>query len=209
MSGRPFIHRAIAAGCIALPVSLSVHAQGALKPLDARVVNTPSQPVPVTVVTPQAPAVTHMGVAAKRHVSLGTASGGSDVCGDDAYATLRPIDGSFAGGPFIVPAGKALVITDAGFGFAPKAPNTWSVGTTLTFDLIASGAQTMAWQHTIVVDAATAAAGRAWRTERILSGVLFGPGKAVCMRAGLNFEGSNGGVFTTTLNVLQGYLVDY
>lgn len=46
----PLLH--MAAACAAALACLPAQAQGAVKPIDARIVNTPGQPVPTTPVTP-------------------------------------------------------------------------------------------------------------------------------------------------------------
>lgn len=46
MSSHSLVFRALATACLALPAGMA-HAQGALKPVEARIVNTPGEPVPV------------------------------------------------------------------------------------------------------------------------------------------------------------------
>jgi hypothetical protein len=57
MHARALIFSAVTAiGFVALASSLPSHAQGALKPVDALIVNSPNRPVPVTVIAPPAAA---------------------------------------------------------------------------------------------------------------------------------------------------------
>jgi hypothetical protein len=171
------------------------------KPLPVEVMNT----TPIAVATPSE---THMGARARDHVHLMSAnSGPGGVCGSSSYGTVLTPEGNLAIVPFVVPAGKALVVTDVNFGFIQTS--AWTLGTLLTFELSPSGSSFPAWQATINVDAPALAAGRTWRNERILSGVVFPPGKSVCFRSAVGFEGDNGGVSGTSLNSLYGYLVNY
>jgi hypothetical protein len=169
-------------------------------------------PISVPVVTPTE---THMGVAPTEHVNLGLVgrSENDALCGPGGSTFTRTLaDGTaqFAD-IFVVPAGKALVVTDIGAGAIAANGSPWSVGTLVTIDLrfgVASS-RGIQWQKTVVVDAATAAAQSLWLNERVLGGVVFGPGQVVCMRTGLGFGTSPANAFATTLNRLHGYLTPY
>ena len=171
-------------------------------------------PPTVAVVTP---GETHMGVRASEHVRLGLVgrSENQSLCGYSGATFSRTLaDGTSEFAVFVVPQGKALVITDISAGALANAASPWAVGQLVTIDLstgirVGSSIGATLWQRTVVVDAEMAAAQRLWFNERVLSGVVYGPGQVVCSLIGLGFQGGSGTVSQTTLNSLHGYLTPY
>jgi hypothetical protein len=173
-------------------------AHAAPGPVSVEVVN--ADPIPVTVETKAGPPATHMGVAATEHVTLYWGSSTTQTCAAGTATAIRqsPFGGFF--GNFIVPAGKALVITDVTIGIFAAAGAAWPVGTTLAIRL--SGVSTTPlWQKEFYVDATEAAARKMWRSETIASGVVFGPGR-VCAEVP-----SIVGAFVNS-SMAHGYLID-
>lgn len=91
----------LAAACLAASIaSASAHAQGVLKPVDARIVNSRSEPVPVTVLSTPAPP-----------------GEGSREVYQNSFLIEFSGPASHCTGPQALPAGKRLVLLHVG-GFA-------------------------------------------------------------------------------------------
>lgn len=182
---------------------------------DVRVINGASEAVPVTLnpsgsPVPTAPPVrTHLGVPPQDLILLNTGGGTPTVpfCGSDASVFYRA-PGSSVSSHFVVPAGKALVITDVQYGLRAKPGAAWSVGDMVSLEFRAHDASLRVWQSGVIVDAPVEAAQRLWRNEQILGGVLIPPEKTICFKAGFGFE-PEGEVSFINLTMLRGYLIDY
>jgi hypothetical protein len=172
------------------------------------VVNTDGNPVPTSITST---AVTHMGRSPGEHVTLGVAGGSSDLCPNKgpgwAGFIRRPQEDISIPEFFVVPEGKALILTDFGIGAIKPAGTTWSVGDLLTARLEWHDSSTPVWQTSITLDSSTSAATRVWMKDHVISGVVFRAGQRPCIQVGLGLDPDFGGANNTTLSIVHGYLV--
>ncbi len=170
------------------------------KPTEVEVVN--ADPIPVVVATTPGRQVTHMGVAASDHVSLVLGGVGGSTCPTGAGTALRQSpSGIGIGGQFIVPDGKAFVLTDVSIWIGGAAGSAWDIGDAIRFRILGSST-TPIWQIEKYVDQVSTLGRSIWFTESLAGGVVFGPGR-ICGEA----TTTNAVLFNSSK--LYGYLVDY
>jgi len=176
--------------------------------------NGPSNPVPVdgiisgeveitnTSIPVTLPPMTHMGVKVQDHIRLVTGSGGDSTCPDTGVI----LQDAFKF--FVVPQGKALVVTDVNYGVRAKTGFPWTLGTLVSVDIRTSGTtSSRAWQSGVVADQAIVAGQVLWHSEKILGGLVIKAGETICLTAGLGFE-PRGEASFINLSKIYGYLID-
>lgn len=178
-----------------------------------------ADPIPVSVAVTSSSQVTHMGVPASDHVRLRlgrTTSGFSTAdCPSGSSAAHIAVSSSGPGTVvFVVPAGKAFVLTDvAVLPFGVGGAYTWQEGQVVAFEVQAGlpGASflTRAWWTAVVVDASLAISQQVWISESLTGGVVIGPGNRLCVDVGLNANFGADNADLTPDSRLYGYLVDY
>jgi hypothetical protein len=170
-------------------------------------VNRPATPVVIA-----GSEVTHVGRTPAEHVTLGLAGGTNDTCPTDGPGwtgfVRRAQDGSPGGDFFVVPTGRALLLTDFTFYAGKSTSATWAPGDMLTVQMRRQGTLSTAWQTSKTLDASTAAATRAILKDQVFSGVVFSGGQIPCAKIGFGTEANDPGAFGITLSIVHGYLVD-
>lgn len=177
--------------------------------LPVEVVN--ADPVPVNLKAVDGAQLTHMGVAAVDHVTvvLGSVFPAAVDCGANRLTAIRTRADGTIGGQFVVPEGKAFVLTDVGAGWIERSEFDWSTRQLLAIHIIAKGAtglDQIVWQSSFPRDGLR---GSAWADFSIRGGSVVGPGKAICAEAGFGFQAAGQQVFLANFSKAYGYLVDY
>ncbi len=157
---------------------------------DVKVVNTP---------------LTHMGRLPQDHVMLHEFL--DPLCvGDKGLARIFP-DGAVDPTPFVVPPGKALVLTDVSVRVDENI--AWQAGDLVTASILLQGpgGKVDALEGRGGISAETAASGITFVQAHSNSGIVAGAGVRLCLRASIQRPGF-GGVADTQFATVQGYLID-
>lgn len=206
------LRQAAGTGLIALIVALTnagpVLAQGVLRPVEARIVNTTETPVPVSIV---GAARSHMGVPVSDHVVLAwVAIGNTTACGQTSQEFRRILpDGSFDTTAFVVPQGRTFVVTDADAVIVAGTGNTFPMGDVvharvMHADLFDSS---LAPHGTNGVTITNGTTGAVAISSSLGAGFLVSAGKQVCIR-GDSRAANTGFLFPrVTTASLRGYLL--
>jgi hypothetical protein len=175
-----------ASGAALLGGSYPAIAQGALKPLQALVVNTDARPVPVEVI---GAGRTHLGVPVEDHVVLVKQPAAVTPCsedGNEAGDEFRRMsrDGTIEPGPFVVPSGRSLVVTDFDAVLVRRTGGSFDLGGAVFAMILMPerfGGITAA-QRTGGVTIADATTEAVVVSSTLGAGAVFGAGQQVCMR---------------------------
>jgi hypothetical protein len=188
-----------AAGATVLALSLTVMGGGhamaqGMKPLLVQIINTDTNPVPVTPV-----------LGAADRVQLELQGGPSEVCEDSSRDVRRVMPDGTTVASFSVPAGKILVLTDMEGVVSPEVP--WSAGrvASLTAFIRTPGLNIPRLTALAPLNADAVASETMSLTIHLQSGV-FGASGAVCVSATTLFGGGFA-VATVERAQLQGYLI--
>jgi hypothetical protein len=202
------VGRRLAAAVLAVTASPLALAQGALKPVDAMIVNPVSKPVPVSIVG--AGARTHMGVPVADHVMLNwVAVGTPTACGltNQEFRRYRP-DGSFDNTAFVVPAGRTLVVTDLDAAVS-EGNTSFGSGQSVQAALMTGpnfGSVLVAHATAGVVINSSGLPAIVLLSSSLGAGVLFSAGQQVCVRG--DERGAVGFIFKPVRDaVVRGYLL--
>ncbi|MGH7287440.1 MAG: hypothetical protein ACREI8_05410 [Myxococcota bacterium] len=162
-------------------------AQGALKPLQALVVNTDASPVPVEVIG--GAVSSHLGVPIEDHVMLvrqGSTQTPCSLSGSGPGSEFRRIhpDGSVEAETFVVPLGRQFVVTDVDAVVIAGDLNTFNSGRVVLAAIMEPASfNSVAVPHrssgVTILNATT----QAVAVSSVLgAGVVFGPGEQICIR---------------------------
>jgi len=182
-------------------------AQGPLRPVEAVVINAPSQPLP----TVAGLGVTHLGVPLADHVMLVGFTSATGACGTGQKTFVRmSSDGSRESTAFVVPEGRSLVVLDVDAVLVTNDLRLFDVGDSVGASLLTpSNMNTGVFMfHTTNAVLITVPGMKAVSVSSSLAaGVVFGPGQQVCMRAEVR---SFGGGFSPNGSIsnaaVRGYL---
>jgi hypothetical protein len=205
---------AVAAGIAALLTgSAPATAAGALKPLQALIVNTDASPVPVEVIG--GAASSHLGVPVEDHVMLILQTSAQTPCSEDGdepgrdFHRVHP-DGTIEAGPFVVPSGRNLVVTDVEAVLMAGSGNTFALGSVLLATVVPPArfdSSSTAPARTNGVTIAAATTGAVAVDASFSAGVVFSAGEQVCIEG---FAKSANGGKTSVQNIeasVRGYLL--
>ncbi len=158
-----------------------------------------------------AAAQTHLGVPVEDLVTLRTTSlENTMLCGSDfqnlAFFRLQP-DGSLESQPFVVPAGRALVVTDAEIVATPgNAVSTWSSETALSVGLKLPGqGETLLVSPVPILDDFSGSSTVLGADVHLTAGVVAGEGSELCAFARQETSGTTA-VARVRSAMVHGYL---
>lgn len=178
-------------------------------PVPVSVVSSAANPVPVTVVGAK---VTHMGVPVSDHVTLNWASSGSTTaCGSSGDAFFRVLpDGQVESAPFVVPAGRSLVVTDMDAVVIAGAGQTFPQGRVVQAVLtLASKFNTGVFMShlskgVVMTDATTGAVAV---SSTLGAGFVVGAGQQICVRGDIRGAAGGFGFADVDTAAVRGYLM--
>lgn len=184
---------------------VSAQSQGP-KPLEAVVVNVPSQPVP----TVAGAGVTHLGVPLDDHVMLVAVSrSAGSPCFPERSLHRISSDGSVEAAAFAVPAGRSLVVLDVDAVIVTNDLSYLDVGDSVGASLVTpSNINTGLYMtHTTSGVLITVPNMKAVSiSSKLAAGVVFGPGQQVCLRPEVR---SFGGGFSPNGEIVNGAVRGY
>jgi hypothetical protein len=197
---------ALTAGiAVSLTAADSAVAQGVLRPVEALIVNTDSKPVPVTVVGTRM----HLGVPLADHVMLAASTVASDCGSAKSFQRLQP-DGTVVDGPFIVPAGRSLVVLDVDAVIVAKNAGNFTNGRTVLATIMPPSqvpTGVFMFQMTNGVTITNEITSAVAVSSTLGAGVVFGAGQQVCIRG--DIRGFGGGFLDADVSnaMVRGYLI--
>jgi hypothetical protein len=174
------------------------------------VINPASMPVPVEIKNAPAAARSHMNAAIADHVMLNWVSPGTATSSGGTNAEFRRYlpDGSFASAPFVVPAGRTFVVTDADAVIVAGAGQTFRDGSVVqaVVTLPEHFNSSLVPHASNGVSIATANLGAVAISSSLGAGMIVAAGKQVCIRGDERSASSGFIDRRVATGVIRGYL---